>query len=148
MTVATGNEAQQVSLGSPSAGTFTLTYGGQTTSAIAYNAAASAVQTALRALSSIGGTNVAVSGNAGGPYTVTFQGTLRDTNVAQMTGDGSGLTGGTLTITTPTQGNQAVTEAAYVDISVANGLVGNLEVLPGQVPPAGSLLVDKSDYGS
>jgi hypothetical protein len=39
--------------GNPTAGTFTLTYGASTTSAIAYNASASAIQTALNALASI-----------------------------------------------------------------------------------------------
>ena len=36
--------------GTPTGGTFTLTWNGYTTTAIAYNAAASAVQTALQAL--------------------------------------------------------------------------------------------------
>jgi len=46
-------------------GTFTLSYGGQTTSAIAYNASTSTVQTALQALSTIGAGNVTVTGNPG-----------------------------------------------------------------------------------
>lgn len=57
----------------PTAGTFTLTYGADTTSAIAYNASAATVETALDALASVvsaGG--VSVAGNAGGPWTVTF----------------------------------------------------------------------------
>ena len=86
---------QQVQLtGSPSGGTFTLTFGGQTTAAIAYNAAASTVQSALQALSSIGSNNVLVSGPTGGPWQVRFAGTLAGTPEAEMTGNGSGLTGG------------------------------------------------------
>jgi hypothetical protein len=46
-------------------GTFTLSYAGQTTSAIAYNASTSTVQTALQALSTIGAGNVTVTGNPG-----------------------------------------------------------------------------------
>ncbi|MEV0247968.1 hypothetical protein AB0H76_15350 [Nocardia sp. NPDC050712] len=79
--------------GSPSGGTFTLTFGGQTTSAIAYNAAASAVQSALIALSSVGSGNATVTGSNGGPYSVTIDlpGTL--------TGSGASLTpSGTVTI--------------------------------------------------
>ena len=79
--------------GSPTGGTFTLTFGGQTTTGIAYNAAASAVQSALVALSSVGTGNATVSGSAGGPYTVVIQapGTL--------TGSGASLTpSGTVTI--------------------------------------------------
>src|SRR4051794_40900539 len=61
--------------GTPTGGTSTLTYAGATTAAIAYNAAASAVQTALEALPNIGPGNVAVSGGPGPgtPYVVTFQ---------------------------------------------------------------------------
>lgn len=89
---------QTVSLGAPSAGTFTLTYKGQTTAGIAFNAAASAVQSALIALSTIGTGNVTVTGSAGGPYSVIFAGTLA-TDTTAMTGSGSGLTGGTFLIT-------------------------------------------------
>lgn len=80
--------------GGPTGGTFTLSFGGQTTANIAYNAAASAVEDALEALSSIGAGNVRVTGSAGGPYTVTFLGDLGQQNVAQMTA-AHALTGGT-----------------------------------------------------
>lgn len=89
---------QTVTLGGPSAGTFTLTYKGQTSAGIAFNAAASAVQTALIALSTIGAGNVTVTGSAGGPYTVTFAGTLAN-DTTPMTGSGAGLTGGAFLIT-------------------------------------------------
>jgi hypothetical protein len=102
------NEVETVTItGSPTGGTFTLTYGGQTTGTIAYNATAATVQTALTGLSSVGTGNAAVTGSAGGPYTVTFQGTLAATNVTAITGSGAGLTGGTspaVAVTTPTQG--------------------------------------------
>src|SRR3954466_7372758 len=62
------NEVQSITLALATAGTFTLTFGGQTTTGIAFGAAASAVQIALEALSSIGAGNVTVSGSAGGPY--------------------------------------------------------------------------------
>lgn len=57
-------------------GQFKLTYEGQQTADIAYNASASTVQNALIALSNIGPSDVAVTGNDGGPWTVTFQGAL------------------------------------------------------------------------
>lgn len=76
------------------AGTFPLTFGGQTATGIAYNAAASAVQSALEALSSIGTGNVAVTGSAGGPYTVTIQ------KAGVLTSTGASLTpAGNVTIT-------------------------------------------------
>jgi hypothetical protein len=73
--------------GGPTGGTFTLTVNGQTTSGIAFNATASAVQSALAALSTVGSGNVAVTGS--GPYDVTLS------NGGTLTADGSGLTGGT-----------------------------------------------------
>lgn len=77
--------------GSPDGGTFTITVAGQTTSALVYNAASSAVQTAVRALSTVGGTLATVTGDAGGPYTIIF-----DTLLGAMTVSASGtsLTGG------------------------------------------------------
>ena len=48
--------------GSPTGGTFTLTAGGQTTTALAYNATTAVVQAALAALSSVGAGNVTVTG--------------------------------------------------------------------------------------
>jgi len=87
-----------VSLGSPSLGNFTLSYGGQTTANITYNAAASAVQSALALLSSIPSGDVAVSGSNGGPYTVTLSGAIATSSNA-LSGSGSGLTGGTFAVT-------------------------------------------------
>ena len=88
------SEVQTVTVtGTPTGGTFTLTYAGSTTVPIAYNAAATVVQAALRGLPNLNSGDVSVTGSAGGPYTVTFAADLG--NVALMTADGSGLTGGT-----------------------------------------------------
>ncbi len=89
------NEVQVITVNNgPTAGTFTLTFQGQTTAGIAYNAAASAVQSALEALSNIAAGEAVVTGNAGGPYTLTFSGgTLAGTDVSEMTGSGALLTG-------------------------------------------------------
>lgn len=76
--------------GAPSEGTFTLsfTHGGNTytTAAISYNASASEVQTALRALPNIGSNGVVCTGGSlpGAAITITFQGTLAATNVNQL----------------------------------------------------------------
>jgi hypothetical protein len=79
-------------------GTFTLTYGGATTAAIAYNATAATVKTRLEALASVGAGNVVVTGNAGGPWTVTFGGTLAGSQAA-ITGSGALLEGAGATLT-------------------------------------------------
>jgi len=91
------NEKQTVTItGTPTGGTFTLTYSGQTTAGIAYNANAATVQAALEALSNIGVGDVTVTGGPGPgtPWVVEFTGTLALTNVALMTASGAGLTGG------------------------------------------------------
>jgi hypothetical protein len=103
------NEIQQVAVtGSPTGGTFTLTYSGQTTGAIAYNATSSAVQTALTGLSNIGDHDVAVTGGPlpGTAVQVEFIGALGGTNVSAMTHTDS-LTGGStpaVAVTTSTGG--------------------------------------------
>jgi hypothetical protein len=113
-------EVQTVTItGSPTGGTFTLTYSGQTTAAIAYNATAATVQSALEALSNIEPNDIVVAGGPGPatPWTVTFEagdlgGQFDGTNVAQMTASGAGLTGGTtpaVAVTTTTGGGGAIT---------------------------------------
>jgi hypothetical protein len=103
------NEVQSVAItGSPTGGTFTLTFSGQTTSAISYNASASAVQAALEALSNIAPGDVTCTDGPlpGAAVTVTFGGAYAGADVAQMTATGS-LTGGTtpaVTVTTTTPG--------------------------------------------
>jgi hypothetical protein len=98
------NEVQTVTFtGTVSGGTFTLTYSGQTTAAIAWNASAATVKTALEDLSNIGVDDVSVSHNGsfgtGAVYTVTFRKALAATNVAQMTSSAASLTGSTPGIT-------------------------------------------------
>lgn len=92
----TQNEKQTISItGSPTGGTFTLTYAGQTTAAIAYNASAAAVKSALEALSNIAVGDVVCTGGAfpGTAVVVEFTGDLANTNVAMITSTSS-LTGG------------------------------------------------------
>lgn len=109
------DEVQTVTvLGGPTAGTFTLTFSGQTTSGIAYNAAASAVKSALEALSNV--TTVTVTGDAGGPYTVTFT-DPGGQDVAQMTGSAASLTGGAVDIATTQAAVAAVNERQQVELT-------------------------------
>lgn len=64
--------------GTPTGGTFTLTFNGYSTAPIPYNATAAQVQTALQALPSVGTDNVRVTGGPGPgtPFVVTFANTL------------------------------------------------------------------------
>ena len=89
------NETQTVRTANASGGTFTLTFHGQTTAPLAYDATAAQVQAALEALAGVGAGNVVASG---GPVStanvsVNFRGALSERDVAQLTADGSGLTG-------------------------------------------------------
>jgi hypothetical protein len=107
--ILTPSEVQRATItGIPTGGTFTLTYSGQTTAAIAYNATAAAVQSALEALSNIAPGDVTVTGGPGPgtPYDVAFGGAYAGTDVTQMTAAGS-FTGGTspaIAISTTTAG--------------------------------------------
>ncbi len=91
------NEEQTITItGTPTGGTFTLTFSGQTTGAIAFNASAATVDTALEALSNIDPGDVTCTGGAlpGTAVVCEFTGALADTDVVEMTADGSLLTGG------------------------------------------------------
>jgi hypothetical protein len=92
------DELQQIALtGNPTGGTFTLTFGGQTTAAINWNDPASVVQTRLQALSSIGAGNALVTGGPGPatPWVVEFAGSMAKTAEALITRTTNSLTGGT-----------------------------------------------------
>ncbi|WP_196812187.1 hypothetical protein [Nocardia sp. CNY236] len=88
------HEVQLVTItGAPTGGDWTLSYAGTATTAIAFDAEATAVQSALEATLGVG--NVTVSGTAGGPYTVALGGEYLGQPNELLVGDGSGLTGGT-----------------------------------------------------
>lgn len=87
---ATVHEKQAVAVVWATGGTFTLTFdsgGPQTTAAIAWNASASAVKSALEALSNITTVTVTGSGTGSDPWLVTFEDSA--TNYAQMTATSS-----------------------------------------------------------
>jgi len=100
------NEVQTLTVDA-TAGTFTVTYAGQTTSALAFNVSGASFTTAMIALSNLASGDVVVTGgpgDAGGtvPYVLTFGGTLAATNVAQITANATLLTGGASTATPAT----------------------------------------------
>jgi flagellar hook protein FlgE len=132
------NEEQTITItGSPTGGTFTLSFGGETTAALDFDATAAEVDTALEALSTIGAGNVNCTGAAlpGGSIVVEFTGTLAGQDVAMMTIDDSGLTGGTSptgTVTETTTG-QAVQGVLGGDAtaSLVNGRLVITDVAAG-----------------
>lgn len=99
------DEVQTLTEGGSGLTSFTITYSGQTTASIDDDATAAEVQAALEALSNIAPGDVTVTGGplGTGPFTVTFGGTLADTNVAAMTTTPTGGTG-TVVVATATAG--------------------------------------------
>ncbi len=95
--------------GAPTGGTFTLTFDGQRTVPIAFDAPAQggpgSVENALKALASA--PEVGVNGLAGGPYTVRFYGGDAGVSEPQITADGSGLMpSGSVTVATIQNGGE------------------------------------------
>lgn len=90
-------------VGAPTGGTWAVTVvaGGssRTATGLALTETASALQTALTGLPNVGAGNMTVAGSNGGPYTVTPTGALAGQPVV-VSGDGSGLSGGTLAAVT------------------------------------------------
>lgn len=117
------SEVQSVLILNATGGTFTLSWNGQTTSALAYNAGANVVQNALAGLSNIGIGNVQVTNNA--PYTVSFVGMLANAVQAMLTADITSLTGTgvTATISETTQGGATAFTSTELDsqYDLANG---------------------------
>lgn len=123
----TVNEIQAVYTDATS-GTFTLTFGANTTAAIAFDATPEDLATALEALASITDVLVTGSGTAADPWYVEFV-DPGDQDVALMTFDDTGLTGGTVFISEYRKGSNggtftlgwdgSVTAALAYDISAA-----------------------------
>lgn len=99
-TMPTGTNAVQTVTVAATAGTFTLSFQGHTTAALAFDATPAAVQSALETLPPIGAGNVAVSGT----YAVTFVNRLGLNPMPLLVADSAGLAGGTASVVTTTAG--------------------------------------------
>lgn len=121
------DEVQRITIGgTPSGGTFTLTFDGHTTAAIAWSATNATllanVEAALEALQNIDGVGVADNDLSSGigSFDVTFNGAnLAKLNVALMTADVTNLTGTAPTVTPAVQ-------TAGVDATHRNSAKGAL----------------------
>jgi hypothetical protein len=147
--IAGTNEQQTVTVtGSPTDGSFTLTFGAQTTGAIAYNASANDVQTALRALSTITEYGCVVTGTVGA-YTVTFTGALANTDVAALTATATGLTpSGGVTIVSTVPGVAGVYKALLFDTRIRFTAVPVADANGATVYQAAAKMVYDSALGS
>ncbi|KAF0187721.1 MAG: RHS repeat-associated core domain-containing protein, partial [Gammaproteobacteria bacterium] len=124
------NEVQRVGVTSTflTGGTFTLNYNGQTTTAIAYNATAAQVQSALEALNNVAPGDVVVTklqdSTSGQEWKLSFQGALGGANLAQTTIDSTNvwaMGGKTKIEATDTQGSSGGSEVQTVTLSNATG---------------------------
>ena len=124
------DEVQTITItGAPTGGTFTLTFGANTTATINWNDPASTVQTRLQALASIGAGNALVTGGPGPgtPFTVEFSSTLGYASQSLITLGTNSLTGGTspnVSITRAQAGSGFVTVSATLyTLKHAGGIV-------------------------
>lgn len=104
------SEVQALAVSNATGGTFTLVFRGQETAAIAYNASAAAVQSALEGLANVNPGDVTAAGGPLGTATVTltFGGQYAQYNEPQIHANSSLVgTGAAATITTTTEGGQA-----------------------------------------
>ncbi|MEU8740617.1 hypothetical protein AB0K62_13815 [Streptomyces halstedii] len=146
------SEVQSVTVtGGPTGGTYTLTFSGQTTAGIPYNATASQVKTALEALSNIAPGDVTVTGgpHPGTAMSVAFVGAHLGEDVAQMTASATNLTGGTdpaVTVVTTTAGGAAgASDGTQV---LAGFLLEETPFNPGSTKCGGVLLWQAEVYAS
>ncbi|HEY8304311.1 MAG TPA: NHL repeat-containing protein, partial [Solirubrobacteraceae bacterium] len=146
------NEQQMITVHA-TGGTFTLTFEGQATTEIPFDASAATVQVALEALPSLPSGNVKVTEaerapSNSGSWDVEFTGSLADTNVQQMTSDGTGLTGASPAagIVTAVQGASSyeICNPAKGDIC-RSGIPGNG---PGQLTAPRFIAIDNSNSAS
>lgn len=100
------SEVTTVDVGAASGGTFTLSEGVNASGAIAYNASAATVKTAVQGISGITAVTVTGTGATADPWVITFTNPL---GALAITGDGASLTpSDTLTVTETTAGVDSV----------------------------------------
>jgi hypothetical protein len=100
-----GAQVNSLTITGATGGTFTVTVGAQTTSAIAYNATPAAVQAAVEALTSVGVGNTVFTGTSlATGLTIAFAGSIMGTTLV-FTASGTALTGGTAVVALVTAAN-------------------------------------------
>ncbi|HEU0214290.1 MAG TPA: ThuA domain-containing protein, partial [Jiangellaceae bacterium] len=148
------DEQQTVRAQGATGGTFTLTFKGQTTAPLPFNATAAQIDTALEALSSVGANNVQVTGGPVNSATATtsvyFRRALQQADQPPLTGDGAALTGATLAIATPQEGGwfqrpSGDARRGALNTNDLRGKVLRIKVKDGSI---GAADANKADFGS
>ena len=145
------NEVQVVQVaGEPTGGTFTLTFDGQTTGNIPWNAGPLVVKLALLELTNIDLLDVFVGSDIftpHSPYYLTFGGKYTGINMQTITGDATNLTGGAgidIQVTTKTQGSRPYVITFGLGLSGLNvpEMTTDSALLTGGVSPKASVVTD------
>lgn len=143
------DEVQKITVGA-TAGTFTVTFKGDTTGALAYNITAAALQDALEDLTTIVSGDVTVTGGPGdkegtAPYVLTFGGSYADqdvpavtTNAAKLAGEGAK----TAVVAVVTAGTGLAVQRGTGDAD----RTGDQSQLAG-ASPAADRVTNKASYG-
>ena len=145
VTTGLSNEVQTLTL-KATTGTYTLSFEGEPSAAIPFDATAAEVQVALEAIPALGAGNVAVTGPAAGSYAIEFTAAKAEVDVAELTPDPTNLLNGeepgTATVATTIPGGGALEfcEPANGDACQA-GLPGTG---PGELQNPVGIAVDNS----
>jgi PKD repeat protein/type 1 glutamine amidotransferase len=155
------NESQVVRVTGANGGTFAMTWEGETTAPIPFNANAAAIQAALEGLAAVEPGDVFVSGTGNvstANQTIQFRGRYSQQDVSQATGDGAALTGTgtpTVTLTTSQQGDWFVApfndaRRGSLNTNDLRGKVLRIEVKPdgSYEIPAGNMFPESEDAGN
>ena len=108
-------EIHLLTLGSPTTGNYTLTFAGATTTPLAHNANAAAIEAALEALPAIGTGNVSVAAATPSGFDITFTGRYANKKVALLVPTEDGTFDGTAAVVRDSVGEEgdALIAAVY-----------------------------------
>lgn len=114
-----GSQASPVASEHVEDGTFTLTFGGDTTDPIAFDASAATIKSALEALASVDTVDVQLTADG---FTVEFQGSHANTDVGDLTCTPSlKQKADTVTVTMTQEGSAGVSEVQTINTGGATG---------------------------
>lgn len=136
------NEVQSLVATGATAGTFTLGFNGQTTTALQWNDSAANVQAALRALNNIGAPDVVCTGGPlpTTPVVITFGGALASTDVPTLVASQT-LTTAQPVVTVTTPGSAGASGAVSVPVLGGAVALTSANATPiGKIVPGGRVL--------
>lgn len=147
------NEVQKITFSAvPVKGEFTVTFDGETTAKVAHNVSAANLQAALLALPQLDAGDVVVTGEAKGPYTLTFGGAYAGVNVPEVTTTDTAVEAAEegeseTVVSTVTAGSPATDNPLAVQRGTGNAdRTEDVSPLTGE-SPAEDRVANKASYG-